>query len=320
MTRKRKSIMVIGAGPNQLNLIRSAGEAGYRTVAIDPNEQAPGRQAAELFYCLAPDDFAGHCAIIEKHAISGIVTSQMEKPIQFMAQLAEKYGFAFISRESAVWARNKYEMKKRFLAGGVPCARGILLREKDDAIAADLTSLPFPLIMKPVDAYSSRGVFTIHGKDELLANFQTTAAFSSDDAVRTPALISAWMPLSPLCCSRVEVAKPQAPEPAIEQGADDLGHDPADDEDDQRHNQVGQELADARHGHGQPFAQRVTDLGLKGWIGLGGLCQAQESGEHDAAEGERKNSNEPNHTLTNLLEVDRSVADKSLVFIRVTYR
>lgn len=189
----KKNIMIIGGGYNQLNLIRSAREAGYFSIVIDPDINAPGKQYCDIFYNLAPADFERHCEVIEKHSVGGIVTSQMDKPIQFMAKIAAKYGFSFISEESALWARNKFKMKERFILKNVPCANGVLLENKTVNISQKTRELRFPLIMKPVDAYSSRGVHTLSSVEEIIENFDTTGNYSSDGSVLVEEFISGKM-------------------------------------------------------------------------------------------------------------------------------
>jgi len=39
-------ILIFGGGENQVSLIKSARELGYKTVVIDPNPNAPGKYFA----------------------------------------------------------------------------------------------------------------------------------------------------------------------------------------------------------------------------------------------------------------------------------
>lgn len=183
MNAMKKSVMIIGAGLNQINLIKSAKEIGYCTVVIDPLHDAPGKELSDFFYVIDPIDFEKHCEIVEKHKISGIVTTQMDKPLQFMAKIAKKYGFSFPDEESILWARNKYLMKMRFIKFNVPCAKGIIIKNKLELESISPELLIFPLIIKPVDAYSSRGVFKIESFEELENKFEITKNFSSDSSV-----------------------------------------------------------------------------------------------------------------------------------------
>lgn len=189
----KKNILIIGAGYNQLNLVRSAKELGYTTVVIDIVDDSPGKQFSDFFYVLPPTDFKAHCSVIEKHDIKGIATTQMEKPLQFMAKLAAKYGFNFPKEESVLWARNKFLMKQRFLKNSVACANGVLIRSKEELLEKDFSNFEFPLIIKPVDSFSSRGVYKVNDLNELKERHEITKTFSSDGTALVEEFISGNM-------------------------------------------------------------------------------------------------------------------------------
>src|SRR5512133_523732 len=94
-----KSILIFGAGINQLELIREAKRLGLVTVVIDPQADPPGRHAADYFYRVGGDDYEGTRAIAVKHTVTGIVTGQMERPLRLMARLGEELGLIFHSPE-----------------------------------------------------------------------------------------------------------------------------------------------------------------------------------------------------------------------------
>lgn len=48
-----KSILIFGAGLNQYLLIKAAKDLGITSVVLDPNPDAPGKELADYFYCVA---------------------------------------------------------------------------------------------------------------------------------------------------------------------------------------------------------------------------------------------------------------------------
>lgn len=174
-----KRILVFGAGYNQTLLIRACKALGYYTLVTDPNENAPGRELADRFVVLAPKDFEAHCRVIEEEEVQGIVTCQMENPLPLMARLAKKYNLLFPSTEVIQRARNKYLMKQAFLKAGVPCAHGQIIEEGEIIDHIDLSKFQFPLIIKPVDSYSSRGVYKVNSLPELKERYEEALRFSS---------------------------------------------------------------------------------------------------------------------------------------------
>ena len=174
-----KSILIFGGGLNQLELIREARGLGMATVVIDPQPDPPGKPEADFFYRVDGDDYEATRAVALRHNVSGIVTGQMEKPLRLMARLADELGFIFNSPEVTERSTDKWLMKQAFMAAGVPCAAGILISSEDDP-ASRLTAGPeFPVIIKPRDAYSSRGVFRCGSPEEVLARAEISRSFST---------------------------------------------------------------------------------------------------------------------------------------------
>jgi biotin carboxylase len=175
----KNRLMVFGGGVNQLSLIKTAKQKELFTVVIDPNPDAPAKGLSDVFEVIGPKDLINTIRIAEKYKIEGIVTCQMENPLFIMAQVAEKMGFIFPTYEQIMNARNKYHMKQCFLRFGVPCAIGFLLRKEDLSDKDTQRRLFYPAIIKPVDSFSSRGVYKVGGLDEVEKYVDETVRFSS---------------------------------------------------------------------------------------------------------------------------------------------
>lgn len=175
-----KSILIFGAGDNQLTLITAAKELGVKSIVIDPNPDAPGKALADVFEVVAPDDYKTTREIAQKYMIDGIVTSQMENPLRLMARLAAELGYIFPSPDVIERSRNKFLMKQAFIKHDIPCAKGILIKENEEIRAEKLQDFDYPLIIKPSDSHSSRGVYRVTNYNELLLHESETRRFSSD--------------------------------------------------------------------------------------------------------------------------------------------
>ncbi len=173
------SILIFGAGTNQLTLIQSAKELGYRTVVIDPIENAPAKQLADIFETVAPKDYERTKEIAIKYNVKGIVTCQMENPLMLMAKLAEELNFIFPTEKAILNARNKYLMKECFINNGVPCAKGKLIHANEEITTEICNAIGFPMIIKPLDSFSSRGVYKINAFNEIEKYLNVTRKFST---------------------------------------------------------------------------------------------------------------------------------------------
>lgn len=172
--------MIFGAGDNQLTLIKAARDLEIKSIVIDPNINAPGKTFADVFEVVSPDDYKKTRNIAKKYKVDGIVTSQMENPLMLMARLAEEMGYIFPSSQVIRQCRNKYLMKQVFQKNRIPCAKGILIKQDEILPIDELNNFSFPLIIKPVDSHSSRGVYKVCDKTEIKYFQKQSRSFSSD--------------------------------------------------------------------------------------------------------------------------------------------
>ena len=178
LSMNKKSVLIFGVGELQHSIIQRAKLKGLFTIGIDPCADAVCKDEVDAFEIVGGQDFEGTCAVVEKYGVDAIVTAATDKPLVMMARVAEKYGFPFYSVETAQWSTDKYQMKQRFLEGGVPCARGRLISKVEDA-----DDLYYPLIVKPRDNSGSRGVKLCRTKEELTASMIEALEYSKLDSV-----------------------------------------------------------------------------------------------------------------------------------------
>ena len=174
----KKSVLIFGVGELQRSIIQRAKLKGLFTIGIDPCADAVCKDEVDAFEIVGGQDFERTCAVVEKYGVDAIVTAATDKPLVMMARVAEKYGFPFYSVETAQWSTDKYQMKQRFLEGGVSCARGRLISKVEDA-----HDLYYPLIVKPRDNSGSRGVKLCRTKEELTASVAEALEYSKLDSV-----------------------------------------------------------------------------------------------------------------------------------------
>lgn len=174
----RKRVLIFGVGPLQESIIGRAKKMGLYTIGIDPCEDATCKDCVDAFEVIGGQDFEGTCAVVEKYSIDAIVTAATDKPLVMMARIAEKYGFPFYSVETAQWSTDKFQMKQRFIEGGVPCAKGRLVKSVEET--ADMV---FPVIVKPRDNSGSRGVKLCRTKEELSDSMAEALEYSKLDTV-----------------------------------------------------------------------------------------------------------------------------------------
>lgn len=158
----KKYILVFGVGELQQSIISRAKKMNLFVVGIDPCEDAYCKEDCDAFEVVGGQDFDGTIAVAKKYNVSAIVTAATDKPLVMMARVAKELHFPFFSQETAEWSTDKFQMKQRFIEGGVPCARGRLIHNAEEA-----KELYFPIICKPRDNSGSRGVKLCRDLSEL---------------------------------------------------------------------------------------------------------------------------------------------------------
>ncbi|MBN2167001.1 MAG: ATP-grasp domain-containing protein [Marinilabiliaceae bacterium] len=178
-----KTILIFGAGLNQYNLIQAAKNLGISSIVLDPNPVAPGKNIADYFYHVAGADYEMTKQIALKHHVNGLATTQMEKPLRLMAQLAQELNLLFHSKEVVERSLDKWLMKQAFAHNGVPCAKGYLLKNQNEVDKSICDKVGYPLIMKPKDATSSQGVFKVDCYEQVIKNREKTSYYSQNGEI-----------------------------------------------------------------------------------------------------------------------------------------
>lgn len=176
----KKSILIFGGGINQIELIREARKLELNSIVIDPSDCAAGKDEADIFYQVEGCDYKSTKQIALKHNVKGIVTGQMEKPLPIMAKLAQELGFIFNTPKVIERSLNKTLMKAAFIENGIQCAKGVSFSENEEITQVKLKNLNFPMIVKPTDSFSSRGVQKVENFNEILKIEEHSRSYSSN--------------------------------------------------------------------------------------------------------------------------------------------
>ena len=68
----KDSILILGAGINQLTLIKAAKELGLNSIVLDPNADAPGKNISDFFYIIKRTDYKIAKEIAFNNQVKGI--------------------------------------------------------------------------------------------------------------------------------------------------------------------------------------------------------------------------------------------------------
>lgn len=170
-----KALVLCGGIP-QIALINELKSRGITTVLADMNEKVPARAYADKFckVSVLDVDAIRQLAIAEK--VDFLITVCADQVLQVVAQIAEELGLPwYIDYETAENVSKKSYMKKIFWENGVPTTKYVIMAQLDEE---KISHLEYPLIVKPVDAYSSRGVSKVLNIEELRDAFDVAVNVS----------------------------------------------------------------------------------------------------------------------------------------------
>lgn len=170
-----KALVLCGGLP-QIALIEELKSRGIETVLADMNPNVKARPFADKFYPVSVLDVDAVREVAIKEKVDYILTVCADQVLQVVAQVAEELGLEwYIDFETAQNVSKKSYMKKIFWENGVPTTKYVILENLNEDKIKDLK---YPIIVKPVDAYSSRGVCKVNNIEELRKAFDVAVNIS----------------------------------------------------------------------------------------------------------------------------------------------
>lgn len=176
--------MVLGAGQDQVFMLKTAQEMGLATVAVDMNPKAPGFALADDHAVISTNDVTALKSWLDDFTrlkpIHGVATMGSDIP-HIVAEIADYLGTWHIDHDTAAIATNKFLMKEAFKAGGVRIPWYALARSEEEV--RGFFKQNGTLVIKPLSEAGSRGVSLIRQEDDIPLLFDRAFAYAVDGAV-----------------------------------------------------------------------------------------------------------------------------------------
>lgn len=155
-----KKILVMGANPETVSLIIKAKEMGIFTIVTDYDSNAFAKKYADQAENVNAVDVDALIELAKHEKVDGVVVGVAEALLPAYCEVCERLGFpAYSTKEKfAIMTRKDY-FKDKCREYGVPT-----IREFDPA---NLDSVIYPAIVKPVDSCSSKGIRVAQNRLEL---------------------------------------------------------------------------------------------------------------------------------------------------------
>lgn len=168
--------LVVAGGISQAALIQELKSRGIYTILADRNPKAVAVPYADTFFPVSTLDEEGIYQLALREKVDFVVTACADQVLLVVAKVSERLGLpCYIDYHTAMLVSDKKYMKDIFVEYGVPTARHVVMGELDESKVRDFT---FPLIVKPVDSYSSRGVRKVLNQEEMKTAFAEAVEIS----------------------------------------------------------------------------------------------------------------------------------------------
>lgn len=157
--------LVIAGGLPQIELIKQLKERGIEALLADGSPAAVARPYADKFFHVDVFDMEAIKDIAVREKVDFLITVCADQVLLVVAKVSEMLGLpCYIDYETCQNVSDKIRMKRIFKQAGIPTTDYV---ETDHFDMNVIGTLKFPMVVKPVDAYSSKGVRKAENLEEL---------------------------------------------------------------------------------------------------------------------------------------------------------
>ena len=174
--------LVLAGGLPQIELIKRLKQRDYYIILADYTNHPIAESYADKFYQESTLDVEAMRKIAVSEKVDLIITVCTDQALNTVALLSEELGLpCYIDAVTGRNVTNKKYMKAIMQEEGIPTANYVLLKKGEYHIP---DNFKFPLIIKPVDCNSSKGVKKVTGSEDVKYFLDQAFAYSrTDDAI-----------------------------------------------------------------------------------------------------------------------------------------
>lgn len=159
-----KKALVLAGGIPQIKLIQNLQNRNYEVVLADYTPVPIAAKFADKFYNTSTLDVDAIREIAIKENVCLIITVCTDQALNTVALLAEELGLpCYISAQTGFDVTNKSSMKGIFAKNNIPTSKFIITNKVLDKSP----NINYPIIVKPVDCNSSKGVNKVFNLQQL---------------------------------------------------------------------------------------------------------------------------------------------------------
>ena len=168
--------IILAGGYDQIALIQELKKRSFETILIDYYENPPAKNFADKHYQVSTLDTEIIKEIAIKENVDLVTTACTDQALLSIAKVSEELLLpCYISFEKALNVTNKKYMKSLMYKSNIPTAK---YKAVSDIKSVDLSEFKFPIVVKPTDCNSSKGVKKIFNVEESVQRIKEAINFS----------------------------------------------------------------------------------------------------------------------------------------------
>ena len=165
MTKKPIAIVLGGTFPHR-RLLANLRERGFRTVLVDFHDNPCAKECADEHVKESTLNRDGVLALAKQSKAELVISACIDQANLVACSVAEELGLPHpYDRDTALAVTNKRLMKEFMLRAGIPTSPFVSVSRDTNIVDH---RLQYPLIVKPVDSNSSKGVRRVENERDLL--------------------------------------------------------------------------------------------------------------------------------------------------------
>lgn len=173
----QKKLLILGGTDHMIDVVKTAKKMGYFTLVADNNPEAPAKQHAHQAYDISTADIEGMVALAKTQQVDGVFTAFEDINTWNAEAIAGQLGLPFYAtKDQLEISSNKNKFKEYCRRFGVPVIQEYAANGKLEE--EELRQMKFPVIIKPVDSYASKGITVCYTEAEAQKGFQKALEFS----------------------------------------------------------------------------------------------------------------------------------------------
>jgi biotin carboxylase len=177
----RRRLLVLGAGPAQLGLLRAARGRGLSVVVCDRDEEAIGLGFADRHAVVSTEDAEAVAEVARAEDVGALIAPGIDWPVLVAAQVAEALGLPHpVSPEAAALTVAKIAQRRRYDEAGVPQPRWTVVGAGEPSNTLLQGGLGLPLVVKPPDRQGQLAVSVVSTEVELGPAVEAAVAASRE--------------------------------------------------------------------------------------------------------------------------------------------